>query len=106
MSAKRVIRLHAEGGPDQPWEAFCLDFDLAVQGDSLEEVIRDMIGAVDDYVRYVESLPPEEREQFLNRRAPLSLRLKSTWCLLMSVLRRPDRRNGKSRAQVFIPVPA
>lgn len=67
---QKLVRGYAEER-DGRWEAICLDYDLAVQGESLPEAIDLLEKAVADYHRYVESLPETERESFLRRRAPL-----------------------------------
>ncbi len=56
---------------DGAWEAFCLDFDLAVEGESLEEARRGLREAVALYLDHVRDLPVGERRRFIRRRAPL-----------------------------------
>ena len=50
-------------GSGTDWEAVCVDFDIAVQGHSLEEVQRELRDAVDTFLDYAGDLPVEEREQ-------------------------------------------
>ncbi len=57
------------------WEAFCLDFDLAVQGSSLEDVRSRLEDAVADYVHAAMEEAEPARSRFLNRRAPFVVRL-------------------------------
>lgn len=57
------------------WEAVCLDFDIAVQGQSLHEVQEKLARAVHEYVAYVSTLPEADRERLLNRRVPFWTRL-------------------------------
>jgi len=64
------LRCYAEGRPGE-WEAFCLDFDLAVQGESLPEVIESLDTAISLYLERVGELPAAEKSRFLRRRAPL-----------------------------------
>lgn len=71
--AKAVYYAWGNGGD---WEAVCVDFDIAVQGNSLEEVRRELRDAVDIFLDYVGDLPEDEREQFLNRKSPLGLRMR------------------------------
>jgi hypothetical protein len=52
------------------WEAICVDFDIAVQGDSFADVTKKLCEALDCFAEYVDALPAEERERSLNRRAP------------------------------------
>lgn len=58
------------------WQAICVDFDLAVQGESLEDVRRELADAIETYLEYVADLPQDEQARFLNRKAPLGLRLR------------------------------
>lgn len=58
------------------WEAFSLDFDLAVQGISLIEVREKLQRAVNDYVAAASAEPEPARSQLLSRRAPLSVRVR------------------------------
>ena len=57
------------------WEAFCVDFDLAVQGRSFEEVSRLLTEAVSAYVATAMEQPEPVRSQLLRRRVPLRVRL-------------------------------
>lgn len=66
-----VLRCYAEFKGGQ-WQAFCLEFDLAVQGDSFEQVRQKMDAMLTEYV--FDALAGEDREfahQFMTRRAPL-----------------------------------
>ena len=69
-----MLRCYAERKYGK-WQAFCVDFDLAVQGDSFPEVYDALKVAVDDYVVRVHELPDPDRTRLLNRRAPISSRL-------------------------------
>lgn len=71
-----ILRCFAEKIGDQ-WQAFCLDFDLAVQGNSFRDVRKRLDAMIRDYVR--DALVGEDRDyadQLLRRRAPLSLWLR------------------------------
>ena len=59
-SMSQYLRCYAEGRPGH-WEAFCLDFDLAVQGESLPEVIRVLNTAISLYLERVTKLPAAEQ---------------------------------------------
>jgi predicted RNase H-like HicB family nuclease len=61
-------------GHEGDWEAFCLDFDLAVQGDSLMDVRTRLEDAIGDYVQAALAEDEPARTQLLNRRAPFSVR--------------------------------
>ncbi|MCG6540206.1 hypothetical protein MCB86_08975 [Pseudomonas sp. KSR10] len=57
------------------WQAFCIDLNLAVQGDSRDEVTRKLHAHVYDYLKDI--FEGEDRPfaaQLLTRKAPISLR--------------------------------
>ena len=100
----QYLRCYAEGRPGH-WEAFCLDFDLAVQGESLPEVIESLNTAISLYLERVTKLPAAEQGRFLRRRAPFA-GLKFLWrALLISFLRRGSR-DGKTWAEFIVPCTA
>lgn len=60
---------------DDRWQGFCIDLNLAAQGDSLEEVKCKLEAMIADYV--YDALAGEDREyafQLMQRKAPLSIR--------------------------------
>ncbi|MEI9888649.1 MAG: hypothetical protein WDN08_19550 [Rhizomicrobium sp.] len=57
------------------WEAFCLDYDIAVQGISLPDVKDRIEKAIGDYVAAALVEPEPARSQLLGRRAPFFVRL-------------------------------
>lgn len=71
--AQLILRCYAENSDGQ-WQAFCLDLDLAAQGESLGEV-RDTLHAM--IVEYVfDAVAGEDQEHaayLLTRRAPFSV---------------------------------
>ena len=79
------------------WEAICLDLDIAVQGQSFEEIQGHMYKAIAEYLDYVSELPQEERSQFLSRKSPLGLRLKVLLSIILSILFRPKNDNDSAR---------
>lgn len=59
------------------WQAFCLDLNLAVQGDSEEEVRTKLHSQIFEYVH--DALVGEDQkyaDQLLNRKAPMSIMAK------------------------------
>ena len=60
------------------WQAICVDFDLAAQGESLEDLRRELADAIETYLEYVADLPQDEQARFLNRKSQgaLGLRLR------------------------------
>ena len=97
---RHYVHCYAEG-VNGKWEAFCLDFDLAVQGESFEEVYHALHENMVAYGRYISELPEDERQAFLNRKAPLSLRLRFLWYVLKDILGREASR--KQRAEFMAP---
>lgn len=89
-----TIRCIAEGC-EGSWTAACLDFDLAVQGASFSEVYKNLNDAIYSYLETVSTLPKDQQEAFLNRRAPFLLRAKFMWAFFCSYLfdARSARRN-------------
>jgi hypothetical protein len=97
-----TLRCFAEGQKDR-WEAICLEFDIAVQGRSLEEVFHSLNAAIDMYVESVMALPEAERAEFLNRRAPLALRLRFLEHVVGAILFGQNPKNGTTWADFLIP---
>ena len=102
---QRVLRCYAEGKGTR-WEAICLDLDIAVQGESLREALDELTSAVQFHVEHILSLPQQEQDRFWNRRAPMSMRLRFLWHVLVSTFRSYRKSNGKERAELLIPCPA
>lgn len=74
-----ILRCYAERVGDQ-WQAFCLDFCLAAQGDTFQEVREKLEAMIAEYV--YDALSGEDKEyaeQLLARRAPLYDWLKYYW---------------------------
>ncbi|MDE2133491.1 MAG: hypothetical protein KGJ49_02715 [Alphaproteobacteria bacterium] len=88
-------------GHEQDWEAFCLDFDLAVQGVSLEDVRTRLEDAIVDYVHAAMDEAEPARSQLLNRRAPFMVRLHWGIRFFMATI---SGRNHDSDSTVGFPV--
>jgi hypothetical protein len=56
----------ARGRPGD-WEAICLDYDIAVQGRSFEEVEKLLEMSIDDYIESARQEPPDIRDRLLAR---------------------------------------
>lgn len=82
----RKLTCYAWGQPGD-LEAICVDFDLAVQGESREEVLSELRDAIETYLEYISELPEKERAGFLNRKAPLGLRLRLAFLCRVLALR-------------------
>ena len=99
MVMNKAVWCYAEGQPGN-WEAICLDFDLSVQGESFDQVYRDLHESILMYLDYIDELPKEEQAQFLNRQVPLTLRLKFISLLLLSAFK--TGMNEKDRASFLV----
>ena len=101
----RKLTCYAWGKPGD-WEALCIDYDLAAQGASLDEVRRELADAVDTYLDYVSDLPAIEQRAFLNRRTPFPLRLKlllaSRTSRMFSALRLGSDHKGVAHARFVV----
>ena len=71
----KIVRCYAQGSAEG-WEAICLDFDVATQADTLDEVIRELREAIDVYIETVDELPAADRARLFGRPAPFALRAK------------------------------
>ena len=96
----RRFRCYAVGRSGN-WEAVCIDLSLAAQGRSLDEVRQTLSESIIQYLDYVEGLPVDEQEAFLNRKAPLGQRMEFYRALLSWLL----RRGGDSRDDKPLSVP-
>jgi predicted RNase H-like HicB family nuclease len=99
----RTVHCYAEGG-DGDWEAICLDLDIAVQGNSFEEVFASLQEAIALYLEAVADLPPEDQASLLRRPAPLSVRLKFLAHTLRELL--PGGAGVRQRHQFTMPLAA
>ena len=101
MRQPKILSCYAVGAAAS-WEAICLDFDITVQGQSFEEV-RDKLGeAIQSYIRYIETLPEQERKDFLARRAPWHIRAKFIAGTIFTMLFRRSN-HSKRRHNFSIP---
>ena len=98
----RMLLCHAKGHSGD-WEAICLDLDIAVQGESFEDVFGSLSESISLYLDTVEELPESDRARLLHRRAPLSIRLKFFLYALWSLL--GSKTSHESRAQFTLACP-
>jgi hypothetical protein len=104
MSIMRpFVRCYAEGYGNR-WEAVCLDFDIAVQGETFEAVVSSLHEAVELYIETLAELPETDRARLLRRQAPLSIRLRFLWHTIRSVFPGGDKPNHKYRAEFEAPL--
>lgn len=100
VDGNTLVLLCYATGREGEWQAFCPDFDLAVQGRSYREVSEELDQAIREYLEYVDSLPEDEQAAFVNRRAPLRVRLFMGICALLSMIFRDQGgRDGQHRKQ-------
>jgi hypothetical protein len=81
------VNCFAEPTPDGQWQAFTVQFGLAVQGESLHEVREKLDAMVHDYIN--EALNGEDRpyaRQLLSRKAAPSIRAKYHWYKLLTLI--------------------
>ena len=80
---KRMLRCYGER-KGNIWQAFCVDLNLAVQGNSLQEVQSKLHQQVSSYLYdALEGEDKEYAEQLLNRKAPLYFWIKYYYCKLL-----------------------
>ena len=77
------------------WEAFCLDFDLAVQGHTFDEAKDCLQKAIASYVEDAMKEDIAHRDRLLNRRAPFFVRVAWGWRFFLSTVR--DRRDHNNK---------
>ncbi len=73
MSLK--FRCYAYGSGEN-WEAICVDLDIAVFGDSANEVEETLDRCIQMYLERIADLSLEERRRFLKRKSPWYVRFK------------------------------
>ena len=79
------LRCYAYGS-GASWEAICIDLNVAVCGNSRQEVRASLRTAVDLYLETVADLPTAEQDGFLSRRAPWHTRAKlAIWTWLSAL---------------------
>jgi predicted RNase H-like HicB family nuclease len=88
MNKKLVC--YAEGHDGQ-WQAFCPDFDLAVQGRTFEEVYAALRVAILEYIEAAQQEDPMTRDRLLNRRTPIAERVRLFWRYVSAVFRSSNR---------------
>lgn len=92
----------ARGRPGE-WEALCLDLDIAVQGVSLDDVLKRLEDAIHSYVQDAEAEPPEVARRLLSRKAPLSVRVRLVGSYVLHVIRSWSNRDGDHQAGFDLP---
>jgi hypothetical protein len=99
----RTLHCYAEGR-NGDWEAISLDLDIAVQGNSFEEVFSSLQNAISLYLESVTGLPPPERRALLHRLAPFPVRFKFLTHALRGLFVATD--GDRQRHQFTVPLAA
>ncbi len=99
---RKKLLCYAEGH-EGAWQAFCLDFDLAVQGRTFEEVYGRLLATIADYVEGAHGEDRSTKERLLNRKAPILERVRFYWHYLKAL--RKDRTEEMTHG-FTIPCPA
>ena len=86
------------------WEAICVDYDLTAQGNSLEEVRRELDDAIETFLSRVSELPKSEQARLLSRKAPLALRGRLAVLYWLSRLLTPLRIRSSNRHSFHTPI--
>lgn len=84
-----VLRCFAEKVDEDVWQAFCLDLNLAVQGESFADVEQKLESLIDSWLE--DALLGEDRKhayELLNRRAPAKWWVKYYYAFALSKLGR------------------
>ena len=68
------------------WEASCLDLDIAVEGQTFEEVHSLLNSAISSYIADARQEGDVDRDRLLSRQAPLSVRLAWLWPFIWRAL--------------------
>jgi hypothetical protein len=85
-AVQQILRCYA-GRTQGQWQAFCIDFDLAVQGETFAEAYDALDLAVHEYLDRVRTLPEPDRSRLLKRRAPIGSRIAFLSAVVRTALR-------------------
>lgn len=85
-------------GHDDHWEAICIDFDIAVQGTSIENVQTALRESVFSYLADVEKEQTNDARRLRRRKAPFILRIKIIYSFILDIVSAGGR-NGEVIAQ-------
>ena len=92
-------------GREGHWEAVNLDFDLAVQGRTFDEVERLLKEAVETYIEDAMREDEDTRRRLLSRRAPLGVTLSWLGAVILAALFGTSNRGVNDRKVSSATVP-
>lgn len=96
FSRKVLCFIH---GSRDDWQGICVDLDIAVQGRSFDEV-KDLLSiSIGSYIESALAEEPAVRDQLLNRKSPVLVRLRHALSFLWAVSR--HRNNGDDTTAGF-----
>ena len=93
-------------GRDNSWEAICVDFDLAVQGKSFNDVQDKLSKMAKSYLEDAMKEDPETAQRLLSRRVPLLTRTKLAVLLFWRLMTGANSGKGNYYAGYDMPCPA
>lgn len=91
-------------GRNGAWQGICVDYDIAVQGSSFEEVKNLLNEAIVTYIADALEEPARDQKRLLNRNAPFLVKVGLVCRFLIYVLFRNSDRD--QQANFSIPCPA
>jgi hypothetical protein len=77
MTDNKISNFLAQGyvfGSGRHWEGVCLNLDIAVQGESLDETKALLFEMIGDYLSLASAVPFSEQARMLSRKAPFFVR--------------------------------
>jgi len=71
----KTLACYARGG-SEGWEAICVDLDIAVQGETFDEVYHLLRAEIADYLACAAQEAPDQARRLMTRSAPWYVRLR------------------------------
>jgi predicted RNase H-like HicB family nuclease len=94
--AARTLNCYVEGS-DGEWEGSCPALEIAVRGNSFQEVVRDLREAVALHLETIWGLPPEERRQLIEQPTPWAVWLEIVRHKVVGLVSGRDRERQRHR---------
>jgi hypothetical protein len=93
-------------GRDSSWEAICVDFDLAVHGNSFNDVQDQLSKMAKSYLEDAMKEDSETAKRLMNRRVPFLIRARLAVLLFWRLMTGARSDNGNFYAGYDMPCPA